>query len=172
MASLLLNPSVAAGCGYDEAAARILNLASGAAAYQAISAWPNYAPTPLRRLDPLARRLGLGAILYKDEGQRFGLKSFKALGGAYAVEKLLRTRLGSGEASPLSTSELLSESGRSRAAEITVCCATDGNHGRSVAWGAQVFGCRSVIFLHEAVSVAREAAIAAFGAQIVRTPGN
>lgn len=105
------------------------------------------------RLPGLARSLGLGAVLLKDEGGRFGLGSFKALGGAYGVRRLL-ARQGQPPAG------------------IVVTCATDGNHGRAVAWGARVFGCRAVIYLHEKVSAARESAIAAYGAKTVRTPGN
>jgi diaminopropionate ammonia-lyase len=123
------------------------------AAVAEIGAWPGYAPTPLLSLPALADAAGVGAILYKDEGPRFGLKSFKALGGAYAVQVLVR--------------ELSDDVG-----DLTVCCATDGNHGRSVAWGAKRFGCRCVIYLHAEVSPGREAAIAAYGAEIVRVPGN
>jgi diaminopropionate ammonia-lyase len=118
-----------------------------------IGSWPGYAPTPLLSLPALADAAGLGSILYKDEGPRFGLKSFKALGGAYAVQVLVRQHGGDGSA-------------------LTVCCATDGNHGRSVAWGAKRFGCRCVIYLHAEVSPGREAAIAAYGAEIVRVAGN
>ena len=55
---------------------------------------------------------------------------------------------------------------------ITVTCATDGNHGRAVAWGAQLFGCRCVVFVHEEVSAARRAAIAQYGAEVIEVPGN
>lgn len=120
-------------------------------AAQTISGWPGYAPTPLVDLPDLARDLGLGRIRIKDEGGRFGLGSFKALGGAYAVERIMAARQGGGP--------------------VTVCCATDGNHGRSVAWGAQKLGARAVIFIHETVSEARAAAIARYGATVIRTPG-
>ena len=117
-----------------------------------IASWPGYAPTPLVDLPALAADLGLGRIRIKDEGGRFGLGSFKALGGAYAVERALAARAGQGA--------------------LTVCCATDGNHGRSVAWGAQKLGARAVIFVHETVSEARAEAIARYGAEVIRTPGN
>ena len=100
-----------------------------------------------------SRSLGLGAVLLKDESRRFGLRSFKALGGAYAVRRLIARQAGLPR-------------------DLVVTCASDGNHGRAVAWGAQRFGCRAVIYLHENVSQAREAAIAAYGAKIVRTRGN
>ena len=90
-------------------------------AYAAISAWPHYHPTPLISLDKLADFCGVAAVYYKDESQRLDLKSFKALGGAYAVANLVASKKAEG-IDP---------------ASITVTTATDGNHGRSVAWGAQ-----------------------------------
>jgi diaminopropionate ammonia-lyase len=124
-----------------------------AAAEREIASWPGYAATPLVRLDGLARRLGPAALWYKDEGGRFGLGSFKALGGAYAVRRVLER-----QARP--------------AREVTVTCATDGNHGRSVAWGARLAGCNCVIFIHATVSEGRAAAIRSYGAEVVRVPGN
>lgn len=121
-------------------------------AQAAIRAWPGYAPTPLLDLPGLARRLGVASLRWKDEGGRFGLGSFKALGGAYAVERLVR-QLGGG-------------------AGLTFAAATDGNHGRSVAWGARQAGGRAVIYLHAGVSAGREAALRALGAEIVRTSGD
>jgi len=124
-----------------------------AAAEREIGSWPGYAATPLVRLDALARSVGLAALWYKDESGRFGLKSFKALGGAYAVRRV-RERAGR------------------PAREITVTCATDGNHGRSVAWGARLAGCKCVIFIHATVSEGRAEAIRRYGAEVVRVPGN
>jgi len=117
-----------------------------------ISAWPGYQPTPLIRLPGLARYLNVREIRYKDEGARFGLGSFKALGGAYAVYSLLA-------------------SNPDRSA-ITVTTATDGNHGLSVAWGAESAGCRCVIFIHEKVSAGRERALKSKGADVIRIDGN
>ncbi|MEQ8399185.1 diaminopropionate ammonia-lyase [Thalassobaculum sp.] len=121
-------------------------------AQAAVRGWPGYAPTPLVDLPGLARRLGIGAVLYKDEAGRFGLGSFKALGGAYAVQRLVQ-QFGRGTG-------------------ITFAAATDGNHGRSVAWGAGQADARSVIYLHAGVSQGREAALRALGAEIVRVSGN
>ncbi len=123
----------------------------------AITAWPGYAPTPLHDLPQIAADSGVARIRLKDEAGRFGLGSFKALGGAYAVANLLEVEHARSGAAP---------------ASLTVTCATDGNHGRSVAWGAQRFGCRCVIFVHATVSQARADAIAAYGAEIRRVPGN
>ncbi|MEO1090372.1 MAG: diaminopropionate ammonia-lyase [Pseudomonadota bacterium] len=118
----------------------------------AIREWQDHAPTPTRSLAGLAARSGVARIDYKDESVRFSLKSFKALGGAYAVDRLLAR---------------LAVDPR----EVTVTCATDGNHGRSVAWGAKRAGCRCVIYVHETVSEGRKAAIEAFGAEVRRTDG-
>ena len=130
-----------------------------------------YRPTPLLSLPGLARTLGVGKIHYKDEGQRLGLQSFKALGGAYAVARLVHAHVEAALGRKIAIEDLLKEDSRELASQLTVACATDGNHGRSVAWGAQRLGCSCVIFLHEHVSKLREDAIAAFGARIVRVPG-
>ena len=153
---LITNPNADPAAEYGPALQAILNHEGFEAARREICAWPGYAPTPLVELPGLAGASGLGAVWYKDEGGRFGLGSFKALGGAYAVKTLLARKAAAGRA----------------AADITVCSATDGNHGRSVAWGAQTFGCACVIYLHAHVSEGREKAIADFGAEIRRVAGN
>jgi len=130
----------------------VLTPAAMAEAQAAIAAWPGYAPSPLVDLPGLARRLGLASLRWKDEGGRFGLGSFKALGGAYAVDRLVRAHGDAGA--------------------MVFAAATDGNHGRSVAWGARRAGARSVIYLHAGVSPGREAALRALGAEIVRIAGN
>ncbi len=158
---------------YGDRERDVLNLAALSNAEGAITSWPGYAPTPLVFFDGLARDLGLGAIGYKDEAHRFDLKSFKALGGAYAVMRLLADRVAAATGVEAVAAEDL-RSGRYRALTetMTVCCATDGNHGRSVAWGARLFGCRSVIFIHETVSDGRKTAIEGFGAEVRRVAGN
>jgi len=110
--------------------------------------------------------------LYKDEASRFGLGSFKALGGAYAVAKLLQGLLSQQLERPVSLGELVAGTHRNLTRSITVACASDGNHGRSVAAGAQRVGCRCTIFLHEGVSLGREQAITDLGAAAIRTRGN
>ena len=156
---------------FDGRAEEILGAAAFADAMREITAWPDYAPTPLIPLAGLAEALGLGAVYYKDEGQRFGLKSFKALGGAYAVLKVLSRELARHDIRIEGVKELLADTHRAATRKITVCCATDGNHGRSVAWAAQMFGCRAIIYLHEGVSTGREGEIAAYGADIQRVTG-
>jgi len=140
-------------------------------AKRVISAWPGYAPTALRSLGDLAAALQVKAIYYKDESSRFGLGSFKPLGGAYAVSQALTRRLqapGGGDAFP----DLFSPKAAAIAKGLTVTAATDGNHGRSVAWGARLFGCRCVIFVCASVSQGRIDAIASYGAEIRKVPGS
>ena len=91
-------------------------------AYSSIKKWDGYSPTPLINLGKLSKELNLKNIFYKDESKRFDLKSFKALGGAYAVEKISKGNK-----------------------NITVSTATAGNHGRSVAWGAKRLGLKCKI---------------------------
>ena len=118
-------------------------------AYKIISDWKNYAPTPLLLLDKLSTELKLKRIFYKDESKRFHLKSFKALGGSYAVEKITKGNK-----------------------EIVISTATAGNHGRSVAWGSKKLGLKCKIFISEYVSEARAEAMRYLGADIIRVKGN
>ncbi len=129
-------------------------------------------PTPLHDLPGLARRLGIGSLRVKDEGHRLGLGSFKALGGAYALMVLVLEEASRRLGRAVPDQDLLSETVRDIAATMTFACATDGNHGRSVAQGAQFMGAQAVIFVHSGVSETRIAAIARFGAKIVRVAGN
>jgi diaminopropionate ammonia-lyase len=166
------NPRAAHDAPYAaDGRAAILSLAALACAKREIMAWPGYKPTPLHLLPKLAARVGIDAILYKDEAERFGLGSFKALGGAYAVFKLLRKSIREQKNATASSLDLTSGRYADLTSRITVTCATDGNHGRSVAWGAHTFGCRCVIYIPETVSVGRCQAIAAYGAEIRRFTG-
>ena len=151
---------------YGPAQRAVMDRPSRERAFATISAWPGYAPTPLVELPGLARMLGLGRLRIKHEGRRFGLGSFKALGGAYGAMRVLERRLG------VPPGALAAGRSRKEARRLTLCCATDGNHGRAVAWGAALAGARCVIYLHRHVSMGRERAIAALGAEIVRVEGN
>jgi len=143
------------------------------AAKKEISNWNGYQPTPLVSLPGLADALGLKNILYKDESLRFGLGSFKALGGAYAVYRLLSEFVEMHRSTKKPTSsELLSGIYAATTQGVTVSSATDGNHGRSVAWGAKQFGCQCVIYIHAKVSQGREDALRDLGAVVVRVAGN
>ncbi len=118
-------------------------------AYKVISSWNNYSPTPLISLNKLNEKLKLNKILYKDESKRFHLKSFKALGGAYAVEKIIKGN-----------------------DKTVISTATAGNHGRSVAWGSQKNGLECKIFISEFVSESRAEVMRNFGADVIRVKGN
>lgn len=124
-----------------------------AQAQEKIAAWPGYQPSRLLSLAGLARELDLCTVLYKDEGERFGLGSFKALGGAYAVSELALNK-------------------SAKIEQITVTTATDGNHGLSVAWGAKNHGMQAVIFIHAEVSQGREQSLLDLGAEVIRVAGN
>jgi diaminopropionate ammonia-lyase len=138
-----------------------------------ITTWPGYAPTPLLTLPEIAAATGIASLHYKDEASRFGLASFKALGGAYAVMRVLQAELAKRDVARAATSaDLIAGTYKDTTGKITVCCATDGNHGRSVAWGAERFGAACVIFVHETVSQGRRDAIAKYGAAIRVVPGN
>ena len=118
-------------------------------AFNSISSWRSYRATPLLRLNKLQRNLKLNNIFYKDESKRFHLKSFKALGGAYAVEKISKGKK-----------------------NITISSATAGNHGRSVAWGAQRLKLKCKIFVSQYVSETRVNEIKKFGAEVIRVKGD
>ena len=118
-------------------------------AYKIISRWDNYFPTPLISLNKLSEKLKLNKIFYKDESKRFHLKSFKALGGSYAVEKVTKGNK-----------------------EIVISTATAGNHGRSVAWGSKKLGLKCKIFISEHVSESRAEVMRNFGADVIRVKGN
>jgi diaminopropionate ammonia-lyase len=132
---------------------------------------PAHRPTALYSLPGLAAKLGVRGVLVKDESTRLGLGSFKALGGAYAVIRLVLDEAGRTLGRPIAPEELMSAPVRSIAARLTVACATDGNHGKSVAAGARMLGVRAVIFVHQGVSAQRVAAISALGAGVRRVPG-
>ena len=170
--TLCLNPLASKTATWTAAQDAILSAAGLSAARDTISGWPGYAETPLVPLPALAQSIGVADIYFKDEGSRFGLGSFKALGGAYAVARLLQAQLSETLGRPVEMSEVTGRAHPEIVAGITVCCATDGNHGRSVAWGAQSFGCACVIFIHATVSEARKSAIAAYGAEVRRCAGN
>ena len=118
-------------------------------AYKTISKWQQYQPTPLESLNKLSNELKLKNIFYKDESKRFGLKSFKALGGAYAVEKMTKGKK-----------------------DVIVSTATAGNHGKSVAWGAKNLGLNCKIFISENVSETRAEEMRNLNAEVIRVKGN
>lgn len=169
----LENASIDRSSPYDDGGrTEILSAHAFDIARQEISAWPGYGETPMHTLAALARAANVRHIFYKDEGGRFGLGSFKALGGAYAVFRHLQEAVNRMLGIQAHASDLISGKFSEVTSGMTVTCATDGNHGKSVAWGAKKFGCRCVIYVHGSVSAARCKAIADFGADVRRVDGN
>lgn len=134
-------------------------------------ACPAYAPTPLVRLPGLARKLGVGRVLVKDESKRMGLGSFKALGGVYAVLSVARERAGAALGRSITPAELIGDAVRGVASGLHFVCASDGNHGRAVAAGARLVGARCSVYLHAGVTEERTDHIRRQGAAIVRVDG-
>ena len=126
---------------------------------------PGYRPSPLRNLSSLASMLGVGGIWVKDESVRLNLNSFKVLGGSFAIYRFIKSKLGL-EGHDLSYEELVSEATRAKIGDITFATATDGNHGRGVAWGASKLNCKAVIYVHKDTSLARIKAIEGYGAEV------
>ncbi|NLP17636.1 MAG: diaminopropionate ammonia-lyase [Firmicutes bacterium] len=132
---------------------------------------PGYKPTPLNNLSNLARELGVGNIYVKDESARFGLNAFKVLGSSYALGKLIGQRLGM-EDEELTFAHLCSQGIRKKLGRVTFATATDGNHGRGVAWTAQQLGQPAVVYLPRGVARYRVEAIEETGAKAVVTDVN
>lgn len=152
--------------------AETLGIAASAKVETYLSGRQGHAWTPLWALQDLAAELGVGSIHVKDEAYRLGLSSFKALGGAYAVARLVLEEASRRLGRVVDVSELQAPAVRAIASTMIFACATDGNHGRSVAQGAQLLGARSKIVIHAGVSDERAAAIARFGADVIRVSGN
>lgn len=155
-----------------KAAFDVLSRDDFATARTEISAWDGYAPTPLVSLAGLAAEIGVARLDYKDEGPRFGLGSFKALGGSYAALRVLQRELSARLERPVSLSDIRSGAHAMDCAQITLVSATDGNHGRSLAWGCKRFGAPCRIYIHAEVSKGREAAMQALGAEVIRISGD
>src|SRR5689334_7071717 len=118
---------------------------------------PRHSPTPLHALPGLADRLGLGEIRVKDESQRFGFGAFKALGGVIAVYDALSGAVVDACHSSTSFAEIMSGVHKEITAPYVFSTASSGNHGRSVAAGAKLFGNRCIIFLPRFTSAEKEA---------------
>lgn len=152
--------------------AETLGLAAAESVERHLHYRENHAETPLISLPGLAAASGVAAIHVKDEGPRLGLGSFKALGGAYAVIRLVLEEAEARLGRPVDMAELRSPDVRKIAETMCFACATDGNHGRSVAQGAGLVGAQAAIFVHAGVSDERVAAIARFGAEMIRVEGS
>ena len=156
----------------SKAAYSVLSEQDFANACNEIMAWDGYAPTPLVSLSGLAKQLGVARIDYKHEGPRFGLGSFKALGGSYAALRVLQRELSAQLGRDVSLEEVRNGNHRDACAKITLVSATDGNHGRSLAWGCQRFGAPCRIYIHAEVSEGRAEAMRDLGAEVIRIDGD
>lgn len=157
----------AAQIGRDHLAADALNFVNQEAAGKTrafIKSFPQYKVTPLKNLAELAAKLKVAGIYIKDESYRFGLNSFKVLGGGHAIGRYLLRQLGQEQGS-FSYEELKSQEKRKKLGEITFTSATDGNHGRGVAWAARQLGHKAVINMPKGSSPIRLAHITATGAE-------
>ena len=143
----------------------LMSLEHTAKAREFHRSFPQYAPTPLVRLEGMARRLGLGGLYVKDESYRFGLNAFKVLGGSFAMARYIAGELGR-DVSELSYSYLISPRLREDFGQATFFTATDGNHGRGVAWAASRLGQRAVVHMPKGTRPSRFENIAREGAQV------
>lgn len=138
---------------------QIAETQAGAPAFHA--ELPGYRPTELTELPALAKELGVGRVFVKDESTRMGLGAFKVLGASWAIARLLTDQ---GEADRVSLGELR----RAAAARpVELVTATDGNHGRAVAWMARLLGLEAHVFVPRVMSERAQAAIAAEGATVI-----
>ena len=133
--------------------------------------FPMYAPTPLARLPKTAEALGIGDICVKDESYRFGLNAFKVLGGSYAIGNYLAERLGR-TLEDTGYGVLTAPETRKALGDITFVTATDGNHGRGVAWTASTLGQKSVVHMPRGTVPERLENIRKAGAQADIIQGN
>ena len=127
--------------------------------------FPQYQETPLTELPRMAEHLGLGRLFIKDESYRFGLNAFKVLGGSYAIAKFIAKETGK-QVSDLPYDILTSKELRDEFGQATFFTATDGNHGRGVAWAANKLGQKSVVFMPKGSTETRKQNIAAEGATV------
>jgi len=167
---LIANPRATRNA-YPQTLGNILNVKSGDESRAWLAGWDLIAPepTPLWELGGAAAQLGIARIGLKDESFRSPLGSFKALGAPIALMRLIMRLWPLHDIDPR---RLIDGHYREMVTNLTVISATDGNHGKALAAAARSIGCHCVIVLHANVSAEREAAIAAYGARIVRIAGN
>ena len=130
---------------------------------------PGYHPTPLAKLTQLAKYLGISDLWVKNEASRFDLKAFKVLGASYAIGKMLAKKLKL-DVKRFTFEQILSHT--SKLQNLTFVTATDGNHGRAVAWAANKLGCKAVVYMPKGSSKVRLEAIRNFGAEASIINGN
>lgn len=132
----------------------IMSIEEGEKARAFHQSFPQYEVTPLTELPLMADHLGLGTLFVKDESYRFGLNAFKVLGGSYSMAKYVAQKLGK-DVSELTYDVFTSEELRKEFGQATFFTATDGNHGRGVAWAAKRLGQKAVIFMPKGTTETR-----------------
>jgi len=130
-----------------------------------------YRPTPLERLPHIAEQLGLGQLYVKDESRRFGIKAFKALGASYAIYRLLKQQWEKKFSTPFTPERFKNSDDLNKLGTFTFTAATDGNHGRAVAWTAKMLHQKAVIYMPSNSAKARVEAIRSEGATVVLVDG-
>lgn len=133
--------------------------------------FPAYTKTPLAKLSNLAKELGVSSIYVKDESYRFGLNAFKVLGGSYSMGKVIAGKLGLAD-EELTYDKLTSKEVKEKLGDVTFVTATDGNHGRGVAWTARELGQKSVVYMPKGSAIERLNNIKAEGADASITDMN
>ena len=143
----------------------VMDLSNAAKARFFHSSFPQYSITPLASLNGMAKYLGLGGVYVKDESYRFGLNAFKVLGGSFAMARYIAGEMGR-DVSEMTYDYLTSEAFRKEFGQATFFTATDGNHGRGVAWAANKLGQKAVVHMPKGSAKSRFDNIAKEGAQV------
>ena len=171
--NLFINTQAYPPPDYGPAQKALLNQDAFADVEAEVTNLPGYQPTPLIALNGLALATGVSALWCKHEGYRFEVGSFKPTGPVYAMLSVLKGEIRKVTGvETVTTQDLIDRKYESVTQGIVVSAATSGNHGRALAWGARLFGCRCVIYMNDGVSAGREEAIASYGAEVVRVSGN
>lgn len=155
----------------EKSSLELFNLESAFKVKNFHESFDQYTRTPLRSLDSLSNRLGVSKIFVKDESYRFGLNAFKVLGGSYAIGKLIANRLNK-NIEDLPYNVMISEEVKKELGDITFVTATDGNHGKGIAWAANVLNQKSVVYMPKGSSKHRLDRIIAEGAEASITDVN
>lgn len=139
-------------------------------AFHEICEWPRYQRTPLHSLHAVAAEQGINLLLYKDESPRFDLGSFKALGAPYALAKVL-SRIARNHGKDVTPRDCFDKPSYG-VGKLTAVCATDGNHGRALAWACSEFGCNCRVYAPSFVSAFRRNEIERYGAHMTVMAGD
>lgn len=148
----------------DDAQLKVMALSEVEKARAFHESFPQYSITPLTKLGKMADRLGLKELYVKDESYRFGLNAFKVLGGSFAMARYIAQQIGK-DVSELPYQVLTSEELKQEFGQATFFTATDGNHGRGVAWAANKLGQKSVVLMPKGTTQTRLNNILSEGAQ-------